>query len=222
MGAGEQRAVEQPERVAAVLPLLRRWQAQRLARTYADLAADKRYAPAAAFFLSDIYGARDFSERDRAVERAYPLLRKTLPKAALAPIERAMALHELSLRLDTTLAGVLVGELAVKDRIGESAYAQGYRLCDNRPQRLQQIELTVAVGTDLDRVVAKPLVRRMLTLARQPARVAGFGELQDFLERGFDAFRHMGGAAEFLKIIETREKLILERLFAGQPRPFDL
>lgn len=222
MGAGEPGAVRQPERVAAFLPLLRRWQAQRLARTYADLAADKRYAPATAFFLADIYGERDFSERDRAVQRAYPVIEKTLPRAALAPIERAMELHDLSVHLDAALAGVLVDKLGVRDRITETAYAQAYRLCDNRGQRLRQIELLAAVGKDLDKVVAKPLVRRMLILTRRPARMAGFGELQDFLERGFDAFRHMGGAAEFIETVETREKLILERLFAGHPRPFDV
>jgi len=75
-------AAPQPERVAAALPLLRRWQAQRLARTYADLAADKRHAPATAFFLSDLYGEHDFAERDREVDRAYPWRRKTLPQAA--------------------------------------------------------------------------------------------------------------------------------------------
>jgi hypothetical protein len=199
-------AAPQPERVAAALPLLRRWQAQRLARTYADLAADERYGPATAFFLSDIYGERDFTERDRSVERAYPLLRKTLPKAALAPMERAMELHDLTVKLDARLCGVLVDELGVKDRA----------------ERLRQIELAVAVGTDLDKVVAKPLVRRMLALSRKPARAAGFGELHAFLERGFDAFRHMGGAAGFLKTIETREKAALERLLAKHPRPFDL
>jgi hypothetical protein len=203
-----------------MLELLRRWQAQRLARTYADLAADPRYAPAAAFFLSDIYGERDFTERDREVRRAYPVIEKTLPKAALTPIERAMELHDLSVELDKALCGKLA-ELGVKDRITEAAYAEGYRRCRNRAQRLQQIELLVAAGSDLDKVVKKPLVRRMLILARRPARMAGFGELQDFLERGFDAFRHMDGAAEFLKTIETREKRILERLFAGEPRPFD-
>lgn len=214
-------AAAQPARVAAMLPLLRHWQAQRLARTYADLAADARYAPAAAFFLSDIYGERDFGERDRAVERAYPLLRATLPKAALAPVQRAIELDALSKDLDTALASALIDELGVSDAITEPAYARAYRRCDNRAKRLHQIELTVAVGADLDRAVAKPLVRRLLILARTPARAAGLRELQDFLERGFDAFRHMGGAAEFLKTIETRETRILEHLFAGEPRPFD-
>jgi hypothetical protein len=211
-------AVREPERVAAALPLLRRWQARRLARTYADLAADKRYAPATAFFLSDIYGERDFRERDHEVERAYPVLRKLLPRAAFAPLRRAMELHDVSVKLDTALAA----QLDVKERITEAAYAEAYRRSSSRAERLRQVELAVAVGTDLDKVVTKPLVRRMLALARQPARVTGFGELQEFLERGFDAFRHMGGAAEFLKAIETRETAILERLFAAHPRPFDL
>lgn len=215
-------AAAQPGRVAALLPALRHWQAQRLARTYADLAAVARYAPATAFFLSDIYGERDFSERDRAVERAFPVIRKTMPKAALAPIERAIELDQLSKTLDTALAGVLADELADDDALSEAAYAHAYRLCDNRAQRMHQIELTVAVGSDLDRAVAKPLVRRLLILARSPARAAGFGELQDFLERGFDAFRHMGGAGEFLQTIKTRETAILERLFAERPQPFEV
>ena len=215
-------AAPQPERVAAALPLLRRWQAQRLARTYADLAADKRYGPATAFFLSDLYGERDFAERDREVDRAYPWMRKTLPRAALAPMERSLELRDLSAKLDARLCAVLVGELDVKERISAEAYAEGYRRCDNRADRLRQIELVVMVGTDLGKLVGKPLLGRMLALSRKPARAAGFGELQEFLERGFEAFRHMGGAAGFLNTIETREKAILERLFAKHPRPFEL
>jgi hypothetical protein len=74
----------------ALLPALRRWQALRLARTYADLSASERHGPATAFFLSDLYGDRDFTERDRSLERAYPLLVKVLPDAALLPVARAI------------------------------------------------------------------------------------------------------------------------------------
>ena len=57
---------------------------------------------------------------------------------------------------------------------------------------------------------------------RRPARLAGFGELQDFLERGFRAFRHMEDASEFLDTIERRETQILDRIYARHPHPFDL
>lgn len=200
---------------------LRRWQAERLARTYADLAASERYAPATAFFLSDLYGERDFAERDESVERLYPVIVRSLPDAALDSVALALELHALTTELDRALWTVLTGELGVKDRITEAQYAESYRRCDNRAERLRQIGLVRTIGEGLERVVAKPLVLRMLKLARRPARLAGFGELQDFLERGFAAFKHMGRAAEFLDLIETRETRILENLFAGREHPFE-
>ena len=215
-------AVAADKAAAATLPALRRWQAQRLARTYADLQADERYAQAAAFFLTDLYGDADFAARDQQVRRAYPLIAKALPKAALAPISDALELHALSAELDGKLCEVLAAEFGAKARITDALYAESYRLCRNRAQRLRQIRLIVSVGKDLDRVVARPLLYRMLLLARRPAHSAGFGELQDFLERGFVAFRRMGGAEAFLQTIEKRETLILERLFAGKPHPFDV
>jgi hypothetical protein len=206
----------------ALLPALRRWQAQRLARTYADLAASARYAPATAFFLSDLYGERDHTERDLSLERAYPMLVKVLPAAVLVPVAGAIELHALTGELDRALSKALLSDRgAAKGGITEASYAGAYRRCANRPQRLRQIELLIGIGARLDRVVGKPLLQRMLRLARRPARAGGFAELQDFLERGFSAFKHMQGAGEFLATVGQRETAILERLFAGAPHPFD-
>jgi hypothetical protein len=207
--------------VLALLPALRRWQAQRLARTYADLAASERYGPATAFFLSDLYGDRDFTERDVSLERAYPLMVKVLPDAALLPVAQALELHALSAELDRALCAALLQGPGAKGGVTDASYAAAYRSCANRAPRQRQIELVRAVGERLDRVVGKPLVQRALRLARKPAQAGGFGQLQDFLERGFAAFKHMGGAGDFLAIIEQRETRILERLFAGAANPFD-
>jgi len=206
----------------ALLPALRRWQSQRLALTYADLAASERYGPATAFFLTDLYGDRDFTERDLSLERAYPFMAKLLPNAALLPVARAIELHALTAELDRALCRALLDDPGAKSGITEAASARAYRRCANRAQRLRQIDILLAVGERLDRVVGKPLLRRLLRLARRPAHASGFAELQDFLERGFAAFKHMAGAGEFLAAIEQREKRILERLFAGSPHPFDL
>ena len=78
------------------------------------------------------------------------------------------------------------------------------------------------MGRDLDSLVTKPLVYRTLKLMRTPARLAGLEDLQDFLERGFEAFRAMGGAQAFLEVVESRETEILNRLFSGAPRPFSV
>ena len=62
----------------------------------------------------------------------------------------------------------------------------------------------------------------MLRGMRGPAKAAGCGELQDFLERGFRAFRQMKDSKHFLDAIQGRETQILDRIHRGTARPFDL
>src|SRR5512141_2619150 len=54
--------------------LLRQWQGARLAVTHKDLVEHPEYGPAAQFFLSDLYGIKDTTKRDAAVERIYPVM----------------------------------------------------------------------------------------------------------------------------------------------------
>jgi hypothetical protein len=68
--------------------------------------------------------------------------------------------------------------------------------------------------------VRKPLVYAVLKLARGPAEHSGLGALQGFLERGFAAFREMGGAKDFLDTIDGRERAAMERMLAGSADPF--
>jgi hypothetical protein len=50
----------------------------------------------------------------------------------------------------------------------------------------------------------------------KPAGLAGLGELQGFLERGYRAFGVMrGGASEFVSIVVARKRAISEALLAG-------
>jgi hypothetical protein len=73
----------------------------------------------------------------------------------------------------------------------------------------------LAVGQRLDALVKKPFILSTLKLMRTPAQLAGLGDLQDFLERGFEAFRGMGGARAFLETIEEREREIARGIFSG-------
>ncbi|MGA8005336.1 MAG: hypothetical protein WCA17_04500 [Burkholderiales bacterium] len=209
-----------PERAAQRL-WLRRWQAARLSRTYDDLLHDEEYRPAAEFFLSDLYGLKDTSGRDAGLERVLPVMSKVLPDAALHGVGLAVELDALSEELDAQLLDVLVNELGVGDELSEDAYAQAYRRCDKHAQRKHQIELIREVGEDLAQLVRKPMLYAMLRSMRGPAKAAGCGELQDFLERGFRAFRQMKDSKHFLDTIQTRETQILDRIYGGAPRPFE-
>ena len=204
------------------MAMLRAWQSERLARTHADLIASPRYGPACRFFLSDLYAPRDFSQRDHDMLRVYNFMRKFLPAAVLHPLALAVELQILTTDLDEALLEALFHRLGVTGAITPALYAEAYRLCDNYDERVRQIDLVVDIGRQLEGLVRFPLTRFTVRMARRPALQAGWSELQDFLERGLDAFHKMGRAEEFLHIIQKREMRILDRIFAGAPNPFEI
>jgi len=208
---------------AALRMRLRGWQAARFERTYADLMASDRYRPAAEYFLSDLYGPRDFSERDQELERLLPVLTRILPASAIHTLAVGVELDLLSESLDLAMVQALLaaGQAADAD-IGEAAYIRAYRACGNRPGREAQIDLILQIGEAIDIITHKPLLRAAIALFKAPAYAVHMGELHEFLDSGFHAFRNMRGAAEFLAIIRERETRILARLFAKHKAPFDL
>ena len=215
-----------PTSVTSEAPMrmqLREWQSARFARTYPELLASERYRLAAEFFLSDLYGPKDFSQRDEELERILPLIGKLLPAAGVHTVALGMELDILSENFDIAMARALLAQgQSVKSEISDAAYAKAYRSCDDRPGREAQIELLIQIGTTLDRITRMPLLKAAIGLMKGPAHAAGLGVLQDFLARGFQAFARMKGATEFLDIIRSRETAILRRLFAAHPAPFDL
>ena len=180
--------------------------------------AAQRFREAARFFLDDLYGAKDYTRRDADLARILPTLTTLLPAAALSNIADAVELDALSEQLD----GEMVARLgpAALAALAESDYARAYRACANRADRERQIALMRHIGNTLDGLTRMPLLDGTLILMRRPARMAGLGELHGFLERGFGAFRRMGGAAPFLDTVEGRERLLMERLFSGSANPF--
>jgi len=99
-------------------------------------------------------------------------------------------------------------------------YCAAYRQSAERAARQHQIALIGEVGAGLDMFVRRPFVESALSMMRRPARLAGLGVLQDFLERGVKAFRKMQGAKEFLETIDRRERGILDAIFDGDDAPF--
>lgn len=190
---------------------VKRWQAQRLAATYADLASDKRYARATSFFLDQLYGPKDFSGRDAEMLHIYPAMVRILPASAVETAALAIEVDALSEDLDRRLATVLA-----PGPIDWDSYAHAYRGSATLAEREHQVALIDAVGRRLDRLVRTPLVTATLKMMRTPARVAGLSGLQHFLEEGFASFGHMRGAGGFLEVIVERETALARRLFSSE------
>jgi hypothetical protein len=202
------------------LSLLRQWQSRRLAASFEDFLANPRMRPAAEFFLSDLYGDKDFSARDRDAARILPMMARLLPDTLLRAATEAIELAVLSHALDLRMAEQLALRKQPMAPLSVADYARAYRQGGYRRLRRHQIELVLRVGYALDAAVKKHGVHKLLRASRIPAQLAGLSELQAFLERGFTAFEALGGAEDFLVAVAARERGVSERLFAGDPKPF--
>lgn len=196
--------------LSAAVAEVKRFQHARFEGTYADLLANPRYTRAARFFLEDLYGPGDFTQRDAQFARVVPALVRLFPAELVGTVLQLAQLHALSERLDSAMAaGTPAGPLDAR------TYAEAWRAVGERESRTRQIDLMLAVGTALDRYTRSALLRHTLRLMRGPAQAAGLGALQGFLESGFDTFKGMGGATDFLDTIEQRERALAVHLFAG-------
>ena len=205
----ESRAIGTPGFVSR-LRELSAWQAARLSRTYDDLHADPRYSGAVDFFLRDLYGPQDFTDRDRELTRALRYLKRALPAAALNVLERAIELQVVTAELDHAMVSALAPG-SVTDR----TYAAAYHRVGRRDVRMRQIDLVVAIGEDLIGIVRHTWIALALRAAHGPARAAGFAELQSFLERGFATFRELKSPQDFLFVIRAREMNLMNTLLGG-------
>jgi len=194
--------------LAGEVATLKAYQQKRFARTHAGLLAHPRYGRAANFFLNELYGPQDFTQRDAQFSRIVPALVRLFPADTVATVESLAAVHALSERLDTAMAIHLGGE-----RPARASYVRAWQATGETAARARQIALVMSVGEALDRHTRSFVLRASLKAMRRPARAAGMGALQTFLEDGFDAFGAMGGAKEFLAAIQARETALVARLF---------
>ncbi|HLO95031.1 MAG TPA: hypothetical protein VK195_11990 [Burkholderiaceae bacterium] len=189
---------------------LKRYQQRRFARSYEDLLDSPRYGAAARFFLDELYGPSDFSGRDAQFARVVPALVRLFPDQVVRTVAQLAELHALSERLDGEMAATLAGA-----PLTALAYVQAWQAVGQPERRQQQIDLTLAVGRSLDELTRKPLLRQALRMMRGPAAAAGLAELQRFLEQGFDTFKAMRGASDFLDTVRQREEALAAALFAA-------
>ncbi|HYC42855.1 MAG TPA: hypothetical protein VEB70_07695 [Noviherbaspirillum sp.] len=193
---------------------VRSFQAQRMADTHADLLKAPGTRSAAQFFLADLYGTEDLSQRDASLERVVPAMERMLPAAALWTVAEAISLDALSERLDAAMARRL-GESFTEDD-----YIAAYRKAGAPADRERQIGHVESVGRALCELVRIPLIGSTLAMMRGPAKMAGLAELQNFLERGFKAFKGMKDPSGFVDTVVRREREIMQRLYARDPHPF--
>ncbi len=212
------RRFDEPGFPLSELDLLQNWQRVRLARTYDGLISQQRYRAAGDFFLVELYGGLHFRERDQEMERVLPVMVRMLRDDMLRVLAEAFELQSLSLEFDIEMSMAL--QASEWDHLDMTRYGEIYRACGRPQERKRQIDLIRRLGLELNELVHHRLVLLLIRTVRGPARAAGFGLLQSFLEGGLRAFQVMGGGTEFVETIWRKESEVMQRLFAGDENPF--
>ena len=201
--------------IGAAVTRVKRLQARRFRGTYADLLASGPYRAAAQFFLEELYGERDYADRDAQFARIAGAVERLFPRDVADTAAGLARLHALTESLDHALARRFAG--AGGDEVAE--YVQAWKSSGRRDDRQRQLETVVAIGEEMSRLTRLPGLRLMLRMMRRPASAAGMRSLQRFLESGFDTFaavtKSPGGAERFLGIIRQREQRLVDLLFDG-------
>lgn len=183
------------------------WQCKRLLATHQHMYQQKRFRPAVEFFINELYGPNDFSQRDKDIARIVPKMSKFLPEKALQSLASALHLNTLSFELDFDLAKNLDGT-----EINRETYAKAYISCDNLVDRQQQIDYIRTLGNDLADVVKMRGIASLLFISRKPAKVAGVIALHEFLEKGFKSFKNLGNVEDFIIPVVNKEHEIMQQL----------
>ena len=202
--------------IGAAVRRVKRFQARRFEGSYADLLAAGPYSAAARFFLEELYGERDYAERDAQFARIAGAVEKLFPRDVADTAAALAQLHALTETLDHAVARAMGQE---GDEV--AAYVRAWKAVDRRPERRQQVETVLAIGAEMKRLTRLPGLRLMLKMMRGPASAAGMGSLQRFLEAGFDTFasvaKQRGGAERFLETIREREFRLMDLMFDADP-----
>ena len=201
----------QEQGLAGQLINLREWQCQRLLQSHQQSYQNAKYRPAIQFFVDELYGPKDFTQRDKDIESVVPKMKKWLPEEALESLAVAIHLNALSQELDVEMLNQLGGA-----SIDNKSYAQAYQNSNNQHLRAMQIDYIEQLGLDLAKVVKLPGIGLILKMARTPAKLAGLSTLQCFLEDGFAAFKRLGKVEDFILPLVSQERDIMNALFAGE------
>lgn len=191
---------------------LQLWQSQRLLNTHLFLYEDPRFQPAMNFFKDELYNAEHFIKRNEQINRALPMMCRTMPNSILNVIEKAAHLHGLSFELDHLLLHYLPVDQDIK-QLTLDDWIEAYKRSGGREQRVLQIDLIEELGNELARVVKKPMIHKLLKWAKLPAKFAGYEDIHEFACIGFDAFSTLDDAQEFLQPVVTTERRLLKEWF---------
>jgi hypothetical protein len=180
-----------------------RWQFDYMLPFFEDQLEPPGYADAISFVISDLAGV-GVSARDHDIERATPVIVRSLPLHALELAASAAELNVGALEFNLAICRALLENGKLPASITEDRYCSACRRASSFDECMELVHLAVDLGRGLKGLVRVPLISVLLRTMKVPAHAAGFGALQEFLETGFVTFRRIKDIDRFLDLLGKR------------------
>lgn len=191
-----------------------RWQLDYMLPFFSDLLEPEGYAEAVDFIVSDLAGV-GVSERDREIERATPVIVRSLPTHALETAAAAVELNARALEINLGICRELLVDGELPPAITEKDYFIACRKVSSYEECMDLVKLATDLGETLKKLVRVPLIGGLLRTMRKPAHAAGFGALQEFLETGYLTFRRISDIDRFLDHLRERLDQVFGRIYCS-------
>jgi hypothetical protein len=188
------------------------WQTHYMSSFFDDLRISPDCDAAIDFFISDLTGI-GISRRDEDFARVVHIMVRMLPERALVTLAEAMEVNARALEMNIGICLEL--DRAPEDfaSLSEREYCRACRHHSKLPDAMELVDMMHDVGHSLDRLIRIPLMGATLRAMRWPARMAGFGSLQEFLESGYRRFHEIDDPGQFLDDLATRVGVVFERVY---------
>lgn len=190
---------------------LQAFQSRRLRRDHADLAAEPQYRLIGEFFFTEMYGPKDFSNRDAQARRLNQFVH-LVPGLGVRDVEQVLQLLDITQQLDTALGQTLTDMDAPRD-FDEPVYDRAYRLADNYAARVQQLELVRVSLQNVARLARSPMLGIAMRRTEGLARAVGMADIHRFLWLGYQAVKPVRDMNRFIETVYAREKARLDRIY---------
>ncbi len=200
--------------IGLYIPIVKNKRSDLVKSMYADLLQQTRYKNAVEFLADDLLGGKNLVKRGSDLKKAKTAMTKMLPDALIGTVARSVEFTAVTLEIELAVARKLHAICKPDEVISEDDFFYAIRSAVEINSLAEQSNLVLIIGKEIENVVNMPFMSAALKMCRRPARLMGLGDLQDFLEKGFKAFKVMRGSQEFLSTFEERELDLIKKLYA--------
>lgn len=191
---------------------LQEFQVRRLKRDFRDLRLSEEYGPFTEFFATEIYSARDFTERNESFRRITTQFKGLLGEEIYTGLTRLLDLHSLSDRLDSEMSTLLI-DAGIPVKFTETEYERAYRELDNYDERLLQIDMIIESLQFTHHISRMALIGVALKSARVAVGIFSKDKIVELLETAYSTLRGIKSIDYLCNEVRVREVARLDRIY---------